>query len=224
MRLILFLLIIFGFPLSSFANKDFLIIANAPYEQEVVHSLCQNRTIIVLDGAANKLEHLVPHYILGDFDSITPATEEKYRQLSVTFIEAEDQDYTDLEKAILFAKEQGATTISICCALGGERTDHTLGNLSLLKKVYAKECSIILHTPKELIRFLKDETFHFEGKVGAQCAFLGWPRARVTTQGFVWEVEDWDTEIGGPISSCNQLKKSQATITVEGDVLLIYPK
>lgn len=202
---------------------DFLIIANGLYEHEVILSLIEKKKIIALDGAANNLKDIIPDYILGDFDSIEPKIEEKYRLLNVPFIETDDQDFTDLEKAITFAKNCGAKSISICCALGGERTDHTLGNLSVLKKMYEKSCRMTLHTPKENICFLKDEKFSFKGTTGASCGFFGWPNATVTTSGLVWDVKNWNTQIGNRISSCNKLKEHHIEIEVKGDVLLIYP-
>lgn len=205
------------------ANQDFLIIANGPYEHQVVQSLVQNAKIIVLDGAANHLQDVDPDYILGDFDSITPDVKARYKQLQVALIEEKDQDFTDLEKSIIFARKNGATKIVVCCALGGERTDHSIGNLSTLKKFYDKTCPITIHTSKEIIQFLKNEKFSFEGKVGAKCAFLGWPQAVVTTSGLVWDVKEWATEIGAAISTCNELRESYVEIDVKGDALLIRP-
>ncbi|MBI5273844.1 MAG: thiamine diphosphokinase [Chlamydiales bacterium] len=207
-----------------YPQDNYLIIANGPYEDEVVQSLVKDNIVIVLDGAANHLQDLIPNYILGDFDSISPIAEDKYKSLNVPFIYTENQDYTDLEKAIFFAKEKGAKTISICCALQGDRTDHSLGNLSILKRVYDSNIPIILHTKKEMIRFLHDESFSFDGAVGDKCAFFGWPFASVTTDGLVWDVTNWETEIGKQISSCNELKQSHVTIQVHGDILLIYAK
>jgi len=208
----------------SSASQDFFIIANGTYEHEVVQSLILNKTVIALDGAANKLRDVIPDYILGDFDSITPETKEKYQKMQVQFIEVEDQNFTDLEKAIMFAKEKGARAIFVCCALGGERTDHLIGNLSILKKYYDKNCRIIFHTPKEILYFLKNETFSFRGNSGAQCAFLGWPKAVVSTSGLIWDVKDWETEIGDQISTCNKLNEEYVEIKVKGDLLLICPK
>lgn len=213
---------LWSLPLSS-ENLQFLIIADGPYEKEVVERLAPNRRIIVLDGAADKIEGITPDFILGDFDSISKEAEEKYRSLGVPFIETPDQNFTDLEKGILFARKNGANHIAIVCAMGGERSDHTLGNLCTLKRMHNPECSLIMHTLKEKILYLHEETFDFEGPVHAYCGFFGWPKAVVTTHGLVWDVEHWDTEIGGQISSCNLLKKSRVQIEVKGDLLLMIP-
>ena len=44
-----------------------------------------------------------------------------------------DQDFADLEKAVLLARERGATHIAMLGATGG-RMDHTLGNFALLQR------------------------------------------------------------------------------------------
>ncbi|MDR3624669.1 MAG: thiamine diphosphokinase [Chlamydiales bacterium] len=200
---------------------EVLIIANGPYNDSIVHSLAPNKTIIALDGAANNLLNITPHYILGDFDSINPSIKNKYEKLNVLFILAEDQNYTDLEKAILFSKKNGATHISICCADGGTRSDHSLATLAFLKKYYSKECEITLHTECELIQFLQNETFSFSGQIGDPCAFFGWPSAVVTTTGLLWNVNAWKTEIGLNASICNELKEPVVSLYVEGNLLLI---
>lgn len=224
-RLIGFILVVLGLtPVFSYSTQTFLIVANGPYEDEVVQELAKDRVVIVLDGAANHLQKIIPEYILGDFDSITPETKLRYQNLGVKFIEAEDQSCTDLEKGIIFARELGAESIDICCALGGLRTDHSIGNLSILRSAYKRACPITLHTLQEMICFIKDESFCFKGIIGGQCSFFGWPRATVTTFGLVWDVIEWETEVGGAVSSCNLIKDPCVWLEVQGEILLIRPK
>lgn len=54
------------------AKKDFLIVANGEWNEDIVREYMPNRTVIALDGAAIHFHtcSLVPHYILGDLDSI----------------------------------------------------------------------------------------------------------------------------------------------------------
>lgn len=212
-----------GTLLAASDNNHFLIIANGPYDEDVVHSLIQNRCVIALDGAANNLNNVVPDYILGDFDSITPETYDRYQKLAVKFIYAEDQNDTDLKKGIVFARQHGAKSITICCALGGDRTDHSLCNLNMLREVFDPACPIMLHTKTEVLHFLKDGKLSFEGEIGANCGFFGWPSGVVTTKGLVWDVKNWKTEVGGQVSCSNQVAVSPAEVEVVGDIILICP-
>jgi thiamine pyrophosphokinase len=86
--------------------------------------------IIAADGGANTARRhgIRPDVIIGDFDSITPATKRYFR--ATRFIHIARQDSTDLEKALSFAQRKG-TEVTIVGATG-RRIDFTLGNLSVL--------------------------------------------------------------------------------------------
>ncbi len=110
-----------------------LILANGdPPSKELLHQLRQDADLfLATDGAANALTEpgIVPDIVLGDFDSLLPATRER---LSAShFIEAPDQNACDLEKALIYVRAQGATQITLTGAMGG-RLDHMLTALSLL--------------------------------------------------------------------------------------------
>jgi thiamine pyrophosphokinase len=86
---------------------------------------------IAADGAANRLgpEDPVPDYVLGDFDSLDPGARE--RLTGPEFVLAEDQELSDLEKAVRHALDLGARQITITGATGS-RPDHTLTAFSIL--------------------------------------------------------------------------------------------
>lgn len=90
--------------------------------------------IMAADGAAHKAAGLgiVPHVLCGDFDSVN-LTEARTLFPNVAIVPTPDQEFADLEKAILLAREQGATRIAIMGALGG-RMDHTLSSFALLQQ------------------------------------------------------------------------------------------
>jgi len=245
------------------AEDHFLIVANGPFEEEVVKKYLPGKTIVALDGAANKLykSKIEPMYILGDFDSLQEEYEtkginffnfnnamsyfqsipqpqgeaplfEKYRlgyesewsnNGDVTFVRAVSQNYTDLEKAIQFCASRGAKSIVIVNALGGERTDHSLTNFSILKRYHGKLYKIQLVTKMEIIEFLKNETIHFSGSRGAKFGLFGFPKARASSKGLLWEMKDYPLELGVMESACNVLKDSNITITVKGEALMIRP-
>jgi len=58
------------------------------------------------------------------------------------FVETPDQNLADLEKALLLARDRGATEITLLGATGG-RIDHTLTAIALLLR-YHRELSIVL--------------------------------------------------------------------------------
>ncbi len=141
----------------------------------------------------------------------------------VTFVRAVSQNYTDLEKAIQFCASKGAKSIVIVNALGGERTDHSLTNFSILKRYHGKSYKIQLVTKMEIIEFLKNETRHFRGSKGAKFGLFGFPKAKAYSKGLLWEMNDYPLELGFMESSSNILKDSNITITVKGEALMIRP-
>jgi thiamine pyrophosphokinase len=86
--------------------------------------------IICCDGAADKLLAfgMEPQAIIGDLDSISDRTREKYASI---LVQSGDQESNDLTKAVRYCVEQGYPSVSILGATG-LREDHTLGNISLM--------------------------------------------------------------------------------------------
>ena len=87
--------------------------------------------VVALDGAYERLIDLQikMDLVIGDFDSIK-TTE---RRPDVQYIKIEEQETTDLEKAIDWLEHEGYTDINIVWGTG-RRLDHTMNNLSLLGK------------------------------------------------------------------------------------------
>lgn len=184
-----------------------------------------NVLLLVLDGAANHFLSLdvIPDYIMGDFDSIQAETV-AYFTNKTQLLKNPNQNSTDLEKAILFAIEQKATHIDIISAMSGERTDHLLENLSVLKKYHAPDqYQITLYHKQEIITFLRDQNLNFSGSVGGQVGIFGFPLAVGNSKGLLWELENYTLEIGRQSSSSNKMKDTQVELNIKGEAILIRP-
>ncbi|HGY56885.1 MAG TPA: thiamine diphosphokinase [Caldithrix abyssi] len=114
-------------PVAIFANGD--VVSG----MTVKRFLTPDTVIIAADGGAElcRVLQIQPHYLLGDFDSITEDTKRFFSKAQI--IERPSQDYTDLEKALDFAIQFWPETITVFAALG-RRADHALGNLLLLQR------------------------------------------------------------------------------------------
>lgn len=88
--------------------------------------------VIYADGGINHLPiiGLTPDCIIGDFDSAKPSLLKEYEN---KIVRLNEQNTTDSEKAIIFAKEKGFKDIIMTGAIGS-RIDHTINNLYLLEK------------------------------------------------------------------------------------------
>lgn len=109
-----------------------VVLANGrfPISSHCLEILNNATRIICCDEAADRLLEYgrVPDVIIGDLDSISKETKQKYQEIIQT---REDQETNDLTKAVTYCVEQQYTSVTILGATG-IREDHTLGNISLL--------------------------------------------------------------------------------------------
>jgi thiamine pyrophosphokinase len=216
------------------ANGDFLI-------KEILAEVLQDKIIIALDGAVDRLAALdfKIDILLGDFDSISPASHKAYGiakppkdaqvfstpylgKLGVNIVPASNQNHTDLEKALIFCQASNARQISIVCALGG-RMDLEMSNIFALRKSYSPSCPILLYAEQQIIRFAKDETLELTGEVGDKCGIFPFPQAVIAMQGLEYSAQRLPLFFADNASTANSLITNSATITVRGEALLIMP-
>lgn len=218
-----------------------VIVANgSSIEVETLKESMKGRKVLALDGAVNRFKalHLYPDFILGDFDSVNEpdywgikalfadidVSHSSYEgNFGITIIPAKDQNYTDLEKGIIYCDGAHATSILIIQATGG-RMDHTLGNIGLLKKYAHADRPLILLTEKEQIFYLSNTGIAFEGGVGEHCAIMGYPQAFMTTTGLAYNGIEYPLQLGIQESICNIITEPSATISIQGEALIILPK
>lgn len=118
-----------------------LIIANGEScSMELLGQLLEwSPTVLVLDGAAHRVEELgiKIDVLLGDFDRIIDLAAFEQRQQPVRIIHTPDQDATDLEKSIEWLIQEGYPSANIVWATG-KRADHTVNNMMSLFKYNGK--------------------------------------------------------------------------------------
>lgn len=150
---------------------NIVIIANGEeIKQEIIkNELIDDPIIIAVDGGlflCKKL-NIIPHYILGDFDSIPAKIIEEYD--SSKLIPRLNQNFTDLQKALEFASSLNPKKIKIFAATG-KRTDHTFANLLTFASYKGKAILYLfdnygimkLHFPgKHIIGGKKGQTISF---------------------------------------------------------------
>jgi len=210
----------------------FIIVANGQFQvREIIDEAIQDKIIIALDGAADRLARLsiLPHIIVGDFDSIDKKawaileTDEPHTgRDGVLIVPWKDQNLTDLTKAIRYCDAQQAASITLVCATGN-RSDHHEGTVRALRAEYKKERPILLHTEQQTLRFAKDETAYLHGEIGDKCGIVALPAGSFSSQGLEYDVNNFVLEFGFAESTCNALRTQQAVVQVQGEALLIMP-
>jgi hypothetical protein len=113
-----------------------LILANGELDDiEILQERIHNEEfdlVIGVDGGSRyaPVLNVAIDVVIGDMDSISPDEHRKYQDARFISYPGE-KDETDLELALLYAREQGADKIVLVGAMGG-RMDMTISNIQLI--------------------------------------------------------------------------------------------
>jgi thiamine pyrophosphokinase len=204
--------------------KKVLILCNGnpPRESLLRQYRAKSDYFIAADGGGNiaRKFKLQPDVVIGDLDSYTNTNNEPF-----DIIHEPDQNANDLEKALAFAKRQQATHVHILGGTG-QRLDHTLKNLSVLKQFHNQ-----FHTLRMRDNFgetrLLNPTFTDDFSIGTQLSLfpLSGRVTGITTSGLKYPLEDDMLENGIRDGSSNEAIDNHVMITHKsGDLLLFVAK
>lgn len=177
--------------------------------------------IIAADGAANTLHKykLAPHVIIGDLDSVKPKILKHYKSKKAVIRKVTDQNLNDFEKALQFALTNKYKNIYVIGATG-KRLDHTLNNLSVLKRNYKKANIRLIDTHFEI--FFAGKKTEFDYPKGETVSLLALPKATgVNTGGLKFPLNNEPLEFGGRQGTLNS--STEKTVSIEfgkGDLLV----
>lgn len=143
-----------------------LVIANGEIpSSEVVNNLLQNCDFIVAcDGGlnhCNKLE-IIPNLLCGDFDSIDSDLSEGLNSEFTDVIQMQNQDKSDLSKALSYLRDEGFTSIDVIGIEGG-RLDHQFGVWSCLIE---SDSYASLHYEDFVLKRVPNDTIQLQTKLG----------------------------------------------------------
>jgi len=108
-----------------------LLVCAAPsagYEDLVAVLAADSDVVIAVDGGALLCERagIVPHVVVGDFDSLGEQGLQGLRNSGIELIEfSTEKDSSDLDLALGEARSRGVSEVVVCAAFSG-RLDHTL--------------------------------------------------------------------------------------------------
>jgi thiamine pyrophosphokinase len=164
---------------------------------------------------------LCPDAVIGDMDSLPDGMRTELEATGarfVTFPSAKDE--TDLELALLYAADQGATRITVLGARGG-RIDHELGNLLLLVHPRLKGIDVRVLAGDQEITLVRREAV-FDGVPGDLLSLLpiGGDVHRITTYGLAYPLNDEPLLFGPARGVSNVFTVSQPSVRLESGVLL----
>lgn len=158
-----------------------------------------------------------PDVVIGDLDSFKYTSHE-----SVNVIHDPDQDTNDLEKALNYALQQGAST---CVVLGtlGKRIDHTIKNLSVLQRFQLKFDSIIFRDDYGDM-FLVASPYQPKYEHGTIISFfpVGTPISGFSSKGVKYPLTDSSLVMGIQDGTSNEIISEDAEITFDSGFLGVF--
>ncbi len=122
-----------------------IILADGRYPSHSIplKHIAEADMIVCCDGAVEKLiaHGIEPDAVVGDLDSVSAATKERYK---IILYQDNDQETNDLTKAVKWCVSQGIKEVIILGATG-LREDHTIANVSLIAE-YIKDIKVTMYT------------------------------------------------------------------------------
>jgi thiamine pyrophosphokinase len=205
-----------------------LIVCNGALQKSLINKLIKQPPgqleIIAADGASDFLyfNKIIPDVIIGDLDSISPAAKKYFTAKKVKINLIVDQNRNDVEKCIGYAIGKGVKDISIV-GFSGKRFDHTINNLSVLKKFHWK--ANIKVYEKGFEYFFINGKIEFNCKPGDIISLIALPKASgVKTKGLKYPLNYETLEFGGMQGTLNEALQNTVSIEFRSGALLLYKK
>lgn len=176
--------------------------------------------MIAADGAANVLytQGIVPEFVVGDMDSITPDVHAALRNTS-QFLPDHDQELNDFEKALRFAQMQLWYNVAIY-GLGGLQLEHTFNNWSVVMKMSEVLNLSILDGTR--IAIPRSSSFSFSAKTKEVISILPQPATVITTTGLRWNLNNEELRLGSREGARNVADEECVSIDIHSGSLLFF--
>lgn len=208
--------------MQSVKKKKALIIANGilPSKNILKKFVSSAHIIICADGGANaaRKHNITPDIIIGDFDSITSSTKKFFR--NVPQLSIENQNSTDLEKAICYCIEKKNSSVVLLGATG-TRIDHSTGALGCFKRFSHFIEMHIVDTVGILSCIRKKITF--AAKMNEKISLIPLDRCEgVTTKNLKYALKNGVLELGIRDGISNEAVNSSVSLSLKKGTLLLY--
>lgn len=181
--------------------------------------------VIAADGGGVHLlcNHLIPHVLLGDFDSISLASLDKLKAHPgiEVFSFSTHKDFTDMELAINLAIERGATEVVLMGA-SGSRLDHTTQNIFLLYPLLEKGIKASLEDDHNQV-FLTNRTLSIKKQGNQKVSLLSLTPCveGLTTEGLSYPLNEATLRFGSSWGISNEFLGETAAVTLSKGLLLV---
>jgi thiamine pyrophosphokinase len=203
--------------------KKCIIIANgrAPKKQDVQFFAKKGfETIICADGGANSAYKLgiKPNFIIGDFDSISTKTINHFKNV-VKFIRYARQNDTDVEKCLKFAIKNNYKE-TVLLGVTGDRLDHTICNLGIVKKFY-KKIKINLVAENSFL-IATNNLIKLKSIIGETISIYGFDnKTKITSIGLKYKLKNTALPFGVKESTSNVSTNEDVNIEAKNGIIFV---
>lgn len=200
-----------------------IIIGNGKVPTKQILSFYLKRktyTIICADGGANSAKKLgiIPDYIIGDLDSITPATLKYFSNKSIIKKIIRQND-TDIEKCLKFAITKKFDE-ALLLGVTGDRLDHTICNLGIVIKFFNKIRLSIVSEKSFLAAYNSD--ISFRSKQGETISIYAFDKkTKITSSGLKYKLTKTALPFGLKESTSNVANSEMIKLKISGGIIFV---
>ena len=205
---------------------DCIIVAsgNLFFSQKIIRLITKAELIIAADGGATHLKgmNLIPHFIIGDMDSIHPEDRQFFKNNHTPIItHPSRKDSTDTDLCIDFALEKGASSITLI-GVTGNRLDHTLANIFLLGKLQDAGVNARIIDANNEIYLVRDQ-LTLTGNIGELLSVIPISDrvTGLTLKGLEYPLENATISMGSSLGISNHFNQTDVSISIKTGTLLV---
>ena len=205
-------------------GQSALIVGNGEPPSRELFATCAREAELILcaDGGANTASAYgyAPDYVVGDLDSVSSQSKAGLAADRLVLVDPEGHVGTDGQKVLNHAVALGVTE-AVLVGFTGRRTDHLLGNLSLLK-TFADRLALCIVDDYCDIRLI-DRCIRFRADIGQKISLCPLDGAveGIATEGLKWALRSESLIPGVRDGISNEVVANLVEIRVgRGDLLL----
>lgn len=187
----------------------------------------KNSTIIAVDKGLKALHELniIPHHIVGDFDSVDKEILSSYTNNSNITIHKynPEKDYTDTDIAIKLAINLNSSCINIIGGFGN-RIDHLLANIHILMHSLNANIPCYLLDECNKVCLINTTTeIHKDKAYGKYISLIPLTSSvkGLTLDGFKYPLVNYTMPIGISLGISNEIIDDIATISLSNGILIL---
>lgn len=206
-------------------SKAIIVSGGNKPSRALFDELCtEDAFLIAVDKGAEFFleEKLLPHMLVGDFDSISDDTLSYFKDKTQIRTYDRNKDFTDTEAALHEVISRGITDVEFL-GCTGSRLDHFVGNLALLDQSMKAGIHANIYDDKNKI-FLMNSPGVIEKGFGRYISFQGF-RSSVKNfgvKGVKYPLWNYELKFGDPRTISNEFIQEKISVTFSEGTLMVF--